>query len=288
MLPLSSATAAGVTVSLGLINFQVSVHSTVGEDTGSTLSNVCTHGHAPRKPRQTLVCPECGNAGDKAPMLKAREVGETLHVIPAEIIERAGVVGTEFKGQLDLSVHPADEVDAVLVPAGKVYYLNLKTPTKASLEAYAVMSALVTQRADLAFLARTHMRGATNLFRLGAISGGVMTLTMLADPFLVRTRPVLDLPEVSDRALATAIGVALDHAEPFTANTYAGGGKAEVFAQYLATVTQPETGDAPAPNLSLLAQLEAAASEDQPAPKVPAKRAAKRPAAKRPSAKVAS
>jgi non-homologous end joining protein Ku len=234
MQPLKTATSAGVNASLGFLNLTVSVHAAVGEETGNKLTTLCVHpgekGVKPNPIKQKYVCPTC-NAEDRSTFVMGRSVGEEWVIIPAEVKEAAKAEAATSKKQLTLTVHPANEVSAVLQPSGKSYYLSIKSEPKLA-ETYTLLSRLVSSRPDLAFMCKFTLSSATSIFQLTTAGEGTLVLRQMANAELVREHPVINWIEPSDKALALAGMIADQEVVPFI-ETVHGTGKTNIIAEYV-------------------------------------------------------
>jgi non-homologous end joining protein Ku len=243
MQPLTSATSAGVTLSFGMIAVAVSVHGAVGEDDSRSMKIVCEHGHAATPVKQRLTCgviyadgTACGNDGSEEPFTRARQVGDGFVVIPPEVIEKDKEASAVFKKSIALSVHPLHEVTSVLMPSGKSYYLSIKAASASAVLNYTLLSRLVTDNPDKAFMAKFTLRSATSLFQLVSAGAGTLVLRQMADADLVREHPSIPFADLDERTLELAGMLAEQQLTPFLVAEH-GSGKSSIIADYAASQT---------------------------------------------------
>jgi non-homologous end joining protein Ku len=249
MQPLTSATSSGVTLSLGMIAVTVSVHGAVGEDESRSMKIVCSHGHAPTPIKQHQRCDvihpavgedepkPCANAtGAVEGFGRARAVDAGFVVIPPEVLEKDKDANALFKKSIALTVHPTEEVTSVLMPSGKSYYLALKTPNAATLYAYSLLSRMVADHPEKAYMAKFSLRSATSVFQLTVAGKGTLVLRQMADAALVREHPSIAFTDLDARTLELAGMVAEQQLTPFLVAEH-GTGKSSIIADYAATQT---------------------------------------------------
>lgn len=210
VMPLGSTQKANVQLTFGPISVGVSVHSTVAEDKEASLRIVCTGEHGmsdlgaagPTFLPMNRVdkCPQCGNGNHLG---RAKEVGDGLVLIPAEVLKQAEEGDALFGGEIKLVAHDVAQVEAATRPTGSRYYLNVKAGISNN---YALMRELVLARPNLAFVARFSLKGAAYPYRL-MVDGDALMLVQLADPVNVRARPVV-MGEVNPAYLELALKLA--------------------------------------------------------------------------------
>ncbi len=291
MQELTAATSKGVTLSLGLLNVQVNVHGAVGADESRSMHHACigtpdSGPHDPTQTRQHLVCPQCGN-NDRTTLVKARDAGGQLVVIPPDVLVEDKAAADKFKGILGLTVHPAAEVSSVLMPSGKSYYLDLpaKNRPDGAIEAYNVLVALIKARPNLAFMTKFALRTAISIFRLEVSGEGTLILRQMADASLVRRAPqipVLEIPDASVEAAASMLGDS--RVTPFVAAEH-GSGSASIISDYADAHAVPEGSRPSEPHtlgvVSLIQRLaDAGAVPETPASPAPVKRPPRKSATK--------
>lgn len=230
MQPLTGAVSSNVTLSYALLSVSVSLHAAVGEDTSTTLHQVCVHEHAPSRVKQKLYCPVCDNE-DRATFAKARAVGDALVVIPEEVQAQVAV---KKSTSISLTIHPEREVSSVLLPSGKSYYLSVKAESPDALTQYTVLSRLISDRPDLAFMCKVALRSAVNIFQLVAAGDGVLVLRQMADAALIREHPSIafsPIEGVNAQLLDVASQMADIETVPFVEADH-GTGKTTIIADY--------------------------------------------------------
>lgn len=180
---LTKATASDVTVSLGLVSFPVDlVPATRSKSTKSTEAStkmVCpTCAPKTLNPlQQRYVCSGDASHGPfgKGDAVTALVVDGVLHLptrgLVAEAVEAQGV-----RGNIELTVYPAVQVEAHTMPSGNIYRLR----PRANPEHYALVLELAGDR-DVAFLGEVTLKGVTKLYRVVTRDGGLV-LTELVRP----------------------------------------------------------------------------------------------------------
>lgn len=285
MQPLSNATSSGVTLSFGLINLTVSVHSAIGEDVTRQMRIVCNHHTAPEitqarlasegrtltPVKQHMTCPDCEATGEFGKAVKA---GDGLVEITDEVLAEDRSAAEKLKKQITMTVHPREQVTASMMPSGKAYYLNIKNPAKGTSDAYTMLSQLIASRPNLAFMTKFALRSAVSVFMLEVAGEGTLVLRQMADADLVRQHPAITFTELDERTVELAGLVCDAQVSDFVVAEH-GSGKSNVIAAYAATQTPVVVAPAGAPLnpaasnvLDLTAQLEAmmAASAANPVP----------------------
>jgi non-homologous end joining protein Ku len=244
MRPLANAVSANVTLSLGLISLPVFVHGAVTEDDTQSLRTVCTNEHAPTPIKGVYRCPECSSE-DGATFSKAREEGGGVFtVVPPQVIEQAQAAGDPFKKSISLTVHPAREVSSVLLPSGKSYYLAIRTDSMR--RPYTLLSRLIDTRPDLAFMCKFTLRSSTSIFQLTTAGEGTLVLRQMADAALVRSHPVIEFVEPSERDLELATQIIEMETVPFLEVEH-GTGKSAIIAEFAAAHAGQEPAALPGP-----------------------------------------
>lgn len=205
--PLSRTVRSGISLSIdGTISVEVDVFAAVADDRLG-LNGFCASEHAPAKVKQTLACPICGNS-DQATHQRGKEVDGGIVVVPPEVLEAAKGKAEEFHGEINLSVHKAVDV-AEAMPSGKTYYLKVAKKHPAALTRYVALASVLESRTDLALVGVGSLKGALSRFVLMS-SGGTLMLRQLADPALVRQRPVVTGDAPVDVAAAAKIESIID------------------------------------------------------------------------------
>jgi non-homologous end joining protein Ku len=240
MQPLTSATSAGVNLNFGLLNLTVSVHGAVG-DTETRLHQACNHGHDLSLVRQRLACPVCDNDGRTelesivSPFVKVHESPEGLVEVDPAVLEADKEAGKAFRKQIAVSIHPAAEVETVLLPSGKSYYLAMKAATEETAKVYRLIVDMISGRPDLAFMTKFALRTAPSLFQI-VVSHNTLVLRQMADADLVRTHPEIKdaAAEASDVQIAQLIAERLTR--PFLADQD-GVARTTIVAEWVAAQT---------------------------------------------------
>lgn len=310
--PLSRALKNGVSLRLGTFAFDVTVHSSVAEDTDIAMKTVCTGQHHVNQVielatgagktataaalakaahpvstvRQTYTCPVCAAQSDFG---KARPVGDGFIPIPDSVMEAADAAEAEFGKVLELKVHPAAEVGAAVIPSGKSYYLSVKTNT----DLYAAIVGMIKASPDKAYVTQWAVRTAVSPFQLVVEGDNILTLRQLSEPTLVRARPKVE-GVANPRELAAAIELAEALIEPFDVEAF-DRPRARILAEFTegkmpeTPVLVPSAASADGGGGRVLSLLEAlaAAKAKKKAPAKPAKKSSttkKAPASARVSA----
>jgi non-homologous end joining protein Ku len=266
---LKTATRAGITLSLDFLNVVVSVFAAVGEDTSAKLTTLCTHlntplqkDHKPNPIKQKYVCPTC-ESEDKAAFVKGRKAGSDYVILKEDVQEQVKAAAKESADTIALTVHPADQVTGVLMPSGKSYYLGVKgdsdKATAKLSQTYTLLSRLVSEHPEWAFMGKFTLSSATSIFQLTVAGEGTLVLRQMADANLVRVHPNIEWIEPTERALEVAAMIAEDAIVPFVESTH-GTGKTNIIAAYVEAnapaATTPGAGS-PLGGLDMEADLEA-------------------------------
>lgn len=182
------ASLAGVTVSCGVISFDVDLVPASKKNADKRAAN---------SPSLTRVCPQCVDAIRIKQVLMCEEGhgplsqndleyattvdDELVRVDPDEVAEAK--IPTVDARSVAFAVFRADEVERATLPSGNIYRMRLPAkPSRATLQAYALMLDLVADT-DLAFLAELVIKGVSKLYR-GIARDGMITLTELLRPSL--------------------------------------------------------------------------------------------------------
>lgn len=182
------ASLAGVTVSCGVISFDVDLvpatKAKVDKDAANstTLKRVCPKCADPTRMKQWLMCENGHGPISQSELDYAVEVDGDLHKVDEAEMEALKDPVVEAK-TVAFSIFPADQVEATTLPSGNVYRLRLPAkPSAATVSAYALLLDLVAD-ASLAFLAELVVKGVSKLYR-GVARDGMITLTELYRPSL--------------------------------------------------------------------------------------------------------
>ena len=206
-----------VTVAFGLVSFPVDVMPAITSKT--TKARVAS---------TTLVCPTCETEGNLHPLKQrylcehdashgpfgkadagtAIQIDGELRAAPAEAVTEARQLEGE-RGVIDLSVHPAAQVEAHTFSSGNIYRLR---PT-GNESHYGLVAELARNR-DIAFLCEVTNKGATLLYRLIERDGALVLTELVRPERVTETDP---LPDVSfdPKLLATGESLVTSLDEPF-------------------------------------------------------------------------
>lgn len=201
----------------GLINVAVTAVKATDDDKGSSFSTICVgvgKPHAATQCKAPLHCPECSN-DDRATFVKGQDLGEGRWAILSQDALAGTKASDSEKMELNLTCHPADEVDTRTMAAGRVYYLK---EGKGSADQYPLVLELVRQHPEVAFVTVWAVKDVPALYRLGAF-GDTLMLTELAWPEKVRPAPTVDLP-LNDGLFSMAEQLLEQFTEPFDPTTY--------------------------------------------------------------------
>jgi hypothetical protein len=287
MQPLKAATRKAINLNLGtLINLPVDVHLAVGEDKESQLKTVCVNGHDITQIRQQQYCPVCDIEhplqADTSRFQKAAQGPEGLTLVTAEKLAEQRAAGQDTKKNMNITVHPASEVSAVMMPSGKSYYLGLGNTAEGLRGAYTALGTLIRSNPDLAFMTKWTATTVTSVMQLVVAGDGTLVLTQMAEADLVRKHPEIEFVTSGlEATLRMAQMLIDDEVQPFVVDKH-GNGKATVIAEYvraMAPTAQPSAvaGYATVTDLNAkLAEQVAARTAQKPATR---KRAAKKVAA---------
>jgi non-homologous end joining protein Ku len=224
----SRPTASNVTISLGLISFHVDLLSAVqskqAKAAGASTILTCptcheAEVHSPLK--QRYFCEQGHGPFDKADAVKALSVDGTITPAPIEKVAEAVVV-TGDRTAIELTVHPASEVEACTVSTGNVYRLKPRDNEAQ----YALMLELAGN-SSVAFVGEYTNKGATLLYRIVA-RGDLLIMTELVRPDRVTAPFEVPAVAVDERLLATGKTLVDSLTEPFEATAWADRRKARL------------------------------------------------------------
>ena len=156
----------GITLSLGLISFQVDLDGAVAKE--ESLRNVClgdgTTQHDPTPIKNNPACPACGNA-DFASFKKASVHGNEYSIVEADEVKEAKdkAIGAT-KNIVALTAHRSEDVRLQTIQDGGVYYLS---PSSAAAAAgYALMVETLKEHPEVSLLGMWTAVSRTNLYEL--------------------------------------------------------------------------------------------------------------------------
>jgi non-homologous end joining protein Ku len=193
-----------------------------------------------RETKLSMVCPSCHNSllnqvyqcqagckpdanvpGKSPDGWTVREVGgdrvrvEGKNLIPVSAAEiEAAKAGTLAKGELEISVHPAAEVEAHTYPAGNTYCF---VPSKAD-DVYTLLLEAVTDQTK-AFIGIINMRDTEKLYRLQAYEGTLRVVELLRPEETAQFAPVAT-PTVDAKKRATFSQIVSTLEDAFDPDTY--------------------------------------------------------------------
>jgi non-homologous end joining protein Ku len=242
------SSASNVTVSLGLISFHVDLLSAVQSKQARTAGAstlltcpVCHEdgGHSPLK--QRYFCEQNHGPFAKADAVKALSVDNEITPAPAEKVAAAVEVQGD-RTAIELTIHPASEVEQATVSTGNVYRLK----PRANEAQYALMLELARNE-DVAFIGEYTNKGATLLYRIVA-RGELLVMTELVRPDRVTPAFELEPFEVDARLLETGRVLVSSLVEPFDPAAWADRRKAKLndLAAKLRALTPVEATDSSA------------------------------------------
>lgn len=202
------ATMSNATVSLALINLPVDLvpvmRSKAAKRNNAKTALVCPTCQAESNElhhvSQQYACSHDSTHGPfgKADTAVALEVDGELTAMPDPVAPEDKPVTERVpeRNRIELTIHPADEVEAHTWPSGNLYQLRCRELPGD----YALMAALVADR-DVAFLCEVTNKGATLLYRL-VQRDGVLVLTELVRPEQLHPREEAPDVEVEERLLS--------------------------------------------------------------------------------------
>jgi non-homologous end joining protein Ku len=268
----SRATLVDVTVSLGVISFQVdmiaaqrSKKNAASETT--KFKNVCPTCVSAVPLKQEYWCEHRHGPFGAKDADKAVAEGTVLTKVTPEAIETAKKPAVDTR-TVDLHVFPAAPIETSTLPGGGQYRLRPKRNTKGAkynageLQQYELLVNLVAN-GELAFVAEVVVKGVSNLYRCVA-QDGMLTLIGLIRPDDVVVRSFLDMPdppEVPERLLVTGQRMVEEMTEQFDPTAWSDGAQlrlkelreaAAAEGDDVQAVTQPDTRKAA---LALVRQL---------------------------------
>lgn len=273
-----------VSASFGLLPLQVNVRSAVESEKSVAFTNVCTghddEAHPPSKIRSIYRCPVCNNE-DKALLQKAREQGKAAFVIvPQDEIDAANAEAEKFKGQMQITTHPAEAVQASTLETGSFYYLEPSSP--AFSEIYALIMHTIKSNPDTAFVTMWAARSAPAMYRLD-VRNDVLVIRQLAWPSQVQAAP--DVPTTFNPMFEGQAQMFVDSTRAdFDPNTYVDV-RAQLLDSFVASQSavvgeRTETVEKAPQGLDIMALLQASTQAAKPAKKAAAKKPAKKAARK--------
>lgn len=230
------ATSSNVTVSFGLISFPVDLvaatKSKQAKAKSASTAMICptcehdktllTEGKNLVPLHQAFVCETHGSfaKGDAGTALVVD--GEMRPVSVEAVVEAKKADGV--RDVIELTVHPADEVEAHTFPSGNIYRLRPKGN-----EAHYGLVLELARNASVAFICEVTNKGATMLYRL-VERDGVLVLTELVRPD--RITEAEPMPDVSfdTKLLATGQSLVEVLCEPFDPAAWADRRKARLEA----------------------------------------------------------
>jgi non-homologous end joining protein Ku len=264
--------ASGVALQFGLISAAVSMTSALDKVASSGNVMVCDNGHPAQQIRSPKWCDACDGEVPFQQLKKARPVEGGLAVLEASDLAEVNADAQAFKKSVQVSAHPAEQVEVRTSVGEKMYFL---TPDKGHEAGYAAVLGLVSNHPELAFMTQWTPRTAAAQFQVRAYDG-VLVLQERTRAGTVRSAPDVTLGDnealvaMAEQFLAMP-GLVTDY-DP---ETYADKSQ-ERLAAILATKEVVPTADAttvtPVVVDDLMAKLaahlsQAAAKEDKPAPK---------------------
>lgn len=146
----------GITLSLGLISEQVKLTGAVDKSSGDEqLKTLCVGmdgtEHAPSAISSKYHCPTCGDIHDRTQLKKGRPSGDGFVVVnPEDLNELKADTSEQFKKEVSLTAHPAEQVLNGTVSGDKRYYLQ----PEAAGQRFAVIRSLIADNPQYAFLAQ--------------------------------------------------------------------------------------------------------------------------------------
>jgi hypothetical protein len=205
-----------------------------------------------------------------------------LTLVSAEALAEQRAAGADTKKNLNITVHPASEVSAVMMPSGKSYYLGLGSDAEGVRGAYTALGTLIRSNPDRAFMTKWTASTVTSVMQLVVAGDGTLVLRQMAEADLVRQHPDIEFVTSGlEKTLRMTQMLIDDEVEPFDVAVH-GNGKATVIADYLRAVSPAASaaavpaGYATVSDLNALLEAKVAARK----PKAPArKRAASKVAA---------
>lgn len=178
--PKTAVKDLSVTLLGGLMTLKVDVLPCRKAEETVKFSLICPEEVEPTKPVQMYVHPDDVDS-TKGPVRmwkvseceRAREIDGILHRVTAEEIEAAKETLIE-KGEIDLAVYRAAEVEATTRPSGALYRLR----PKAVPQVYAMLVDLVADP-DLAFIGEMTNRDVQRMYRLTSWNGALLLQEMV-------------------------------------------------------------------------------------------------------------
>lgn len=185
--------AEKVTLKIGTFMLPVkAVSAAKSEDEDSDLKTVCPGKdapHAPNKVEQHITCPTCKrDERSYPPYKKGRDNGDgTYTVLTDEQVAEAKGLGRDVTHEMNVTTAPADQVDKLTIPGGKLYWLS---PEDGAGDWYPLVREGIRRRTDKAFLVVWAVRSAPGFYRLRVIED-LLALEQMPWPNQVKDRPTV-------------------------------------------------------------------------------------------------
>lgn len=223
---------SNVTVSFGLVSFPVDLMpattSKASKAKAASTTLICPTCNADGRVhplKQRYLCEHDNSHGPfgKADAATAVQIDGELSPAPADAMAEVKRPDTE-RGVVELTVHPADGVEAHTFTSGNIYRLRPRGN-----EAHYGLVAELARNHDIAFICEVTNKGTTLLYRL-VERDGVLILTELVRPD--RITDAETLPDVSfdPKLLATGESLVSTLSEPFEPAAFADRRKARLEA----------------------------------------------------------
>lgn len=229
-----STVRTGVTLAIGLARFTVNLETVVASSSGTRLRTLCNEGHSPSGLNQAYECPACQKRGPLSDFpLRGKEVSKgQFAVVDRDTAAELRKVPPELRETITITPHPAAEVTALTLPAGRSYYL---TPDGIGMnQPYSLVAAFVRDHPEVALLAVFAVKGAPATYRLGWYREALV-LVELAWPDAVRSAPVV--PVQTDAQLTPMLESFVAQATAaFDPSTFVDA-RAQKLAEFLASQT---------------------------------------------------
>lgn len=241
---MATSVAKGVDLSLSLLS--TTVRLTGAKDKPETLRTLCAgidgKQHDPAPIHMDTICDTCGTIdySHKKELLKGRPVGDGFQIVTQDEVQALAAEHEEqFKKKINLTPHPADQVEFSTQPGEKVYYLLPDGATGR----YAEIAALIERHPELAFCALYTARSRSSFYVL-KVRNGQMVLQERTRTAEMRETPDLGLTaneQMVDLADELIAGMVTDYNPDEYRSTYAEALNSALDARGLTTVAPTTT-----------------------------------------------
>lgn len=266
-----------ITLTFGVVNEAVKLTGAVAKDDSTSLKNLCVGQgteHAPTPINSVYQCPSCGPITDRSTLKKGRPSGDGFAVVNQEdIAQLRADTSKQYKEEVSLTAHPADQVLNGTTDTGKRYYLE---PAGGTGKRYAIIRDLIEAHPQYAFVAQYTVSSRVGMY-IARVHDGVIVLEGVEEAQLL---PAPHVEAEADKAMYEMLtqlvgGLVSDFDSSTYADTYTeqlrdmidAADVLEPGATPSATTSKAKTSSDDALMAALEAQLEATKAAKAPAKK---------------------